>query len=433
MLEIPGESKVWVLKRHRILGKGSFGCATLYEEVHTPGSFVVVKDVNMQTMKKEDEMKALELEVAILRRSCGHPNIVQFLDYYHDGEFMVYIVMEYCASGDLAQLEEQLQHRASHQPESFVVSVLIQMLAGLYYLHVEQQTLHRDIKPQNIFLCSDGSLRIGDFGVSTVLDQFGGVAKATCGSPLYMAPELYEEKAYDGRADLWSLGVTMYELMVLERPFNASSVPALTRQITRGAFTPIPRDLPYSAPLVELVESLLQTSATARPTLRRVLRSHYVQSHLEYLPLRCLNSAHYAQLFGEEPLRTAIQRREKSRLAAGTANREAGGCDTPFTNCSGGRVGGKSDERCVASLLSCEEGDVNELEMWLEANGDVTDALIGSRVTKSHVDGKHPSGQPLGEVDGVSAAYRAATTDVSGPPDGLDDSYEDDFESEGSD
>ncbi|ESL08981.1 protein kinase [Trypanosoma rangeli SC58] len=371
-LEIPGESRRWVLKRHRILGKGSFGCATLYEEVDAPGRFVVVKDINMQTMKKNEEVKSFEMEVEILRRSRGHPNIVHFLDYYHDGAFMIYIVMEYCAGGDLGQLEEQMQYRASHQPERFVASILIQMLAGLYYLHVDQHTLHRDIKPQNVFLCSDGALRIGDFGVSTVLDQYGARAKAVCGSPFYMAPELCEERAYDSKADLWSLGVMMYELMALERPFNAVSVPALTRQITRGVFNPIPRDLPYSAPLVEMVESFLQTSPAARPTLRRVLRSAYVRSHLDCVPPSCLASTHYAQLFGEELLQEVVRSPEAAPTATCIAT-TAGSSNTACLQAVP-REQGKKDRGDYASGSHAHK-EVNELEMWLESNGAAADAL----------------------------------------------------------
>ncbi|KEG06651.1 protein kinase [Trypanosoma grayi] len=435
ILEFTGEARTWVLRRHRILGKGSFGCATLYEDMHAAGRFVVVKDVNLQTMKKEDEMKSLEMEVAILRRSRGHPNIVQFLDYYHDGDFMVYIVMEYCAAGDMGQLEEQLQYRTSHQPESFVASVLIQILAGLHFLHVEQHTLHRDIKPQNLFLCGDEALRIGDFGVSTILEQFGGVAKAVCGSPFYMAPEVCEEKAYDGKADLWSVGVTLYELMVLERPFTARSVPALTRQIIRGEFNPIPSSLPYSTQLVELVQSFLQTSVTSRPTLRRALRSAYVRSHLACVPLSCLESPHYTRLFGEELVRGAVAQRSSRSATVGAG----GAC--------GKELKSNNKDNKHEEPSSSARGDVSELEMWLKTSGeDAADALIGARRGSQQVAGRtspRPGvgvgattrDTPMGAICTTGQQQQQQQQQRLGDNDDEEvwnDAYEDDFESESS-
>ncbi|EAN92613.1 putative Mitogen-activated kinase kinase kinase [Trypanosoma cruzi] len=442
LLEILGESRNWVLKRHRVLGKGGFGCATLYEEVHTPGSFVVVKDINMQIMKKEEEMKAVEMEVAILRRSCGHPNIVQFLDYYHDGQFMMYIVMEYCEGGDLARLEEQMQFRVFHQPERFVASILIQMLVGLYYLHVDQHTLHRDIKPQNVFLCSDGTIRIGDFGVSTVLNQYGCRAKAVCGSPFYMAPELCEEKAYDGKADLWSLGVMMYELMVLERPFNAKSIPALTRQIIHGEFSPIPRELHYSAQLVEMVESFLQTSPTARPTLRRVLRSSYVHSHLDCVPIVCLLSDHYARLFGEELLQQILQKHKDSTNTTSQVTTVVSRNSASVQEVE--RCKNHSDHSDSASAQPLAHQEISELEQWLEANGDVTDAFIDAQLPRNRADGQELSNSPsdIGRAVKTGRVFSDDIMDDSisseqgkgqqAEDDVRDDFYEDDFESESS-
>ncbi|CCD14919.1 unnamed protein product [Trypanosoma congolense IL3000] len=377
-LEIRGDKKFWRLKRQRILGKGSFGCATLYEEVGdgvsegSEPSYVVVKDVNMQTMKKEEELKALEMEVSILRRSIGHPNIVQFLDYHHDGEFMAYIVMEFCTGGDLGQRIEQLRYRREKEDERFVASLMIQMLVGLNFLHVDQRTLHRDIKPQNIFIFSDGTVRIGDFGVSVVLDQLGGVAKMACGSPFYMAPELCEERAYDGKADVWSLGVTLYELMTLKRPFNSTSAPALVRLISSGEFDRITPDDGFSAPLIDLVHSFLQKSAVTRPTLRRALRSSYVQNNLYTVPLACLQSKYYKEIFGEELVQKAITTQTK---AVGVG--------------SGGNLGGKSNVASVggdgvisrdAPSSSTAPGKASfsaaEIDLWLQQGTDAAEELI---------------------------------------------------------
>ncbi|KAG8346746.1 Protein tyrosine kinase Protein kinase domain [Trypanosoma vivax] len=442
-LEIPGEKKVWHLRRHRILGKGSFGCATLYEDADNPDSFVVVKDVNTQIMKKDEEMKALEMEVKILRNSCGHPNIVQFLDHYHDGDFMVYIIMEFCPKGDLGQLIETHKFKKTYESESVVASFMIQALVALNFLHVDQRTLHRDIKPQNIFLHSDNCIRIGDFGVSTILGHVGDTAKVACGSPFYMAPELCEERAYDGKADIWSLGVTLYELMTHNRPFSSTTAAVLMRAIVSGEFQPIPEGGAYSKQLIELVHSFLQKPVITRPTLRRALRSTYVQNHLSCVPISCLRSKHYKDIFGEEVIQKAIKAQEASRenaawaLGSGKNSLNSGGMAK--TSSSGSFKGGSTE-------LTMDE--------WLNEGMDSMDSLIGQKLLKpahgnagnkqtgtlphkSSMSNKSPSsssnflsGVGLRSGTGPAAAPKSFELNKTGNDAG-DDDYEDDFESDG--
>lgn len=445
LLELRGENRIWKLKRQRILGKGSFGCATLYEQADETAQgggdrFVVVKDVDMQTMKKDEEMKALDMEVSILRRSMGHPNIVQFLDRYHDGKFMVYIIMEFCNGGDLGQRIEQLQYRHKKEEESFVASLMIQMLVGLNFLHVDQRTLHRDIKPQNIFIFEDGTVRIGDFGVSVVLDQLGGVAKMACGSPLYMAPELCEERAYDGKADIWSLGVTLYELMMLKRPFNSTSAPTLMRMISRGEYQLITPEDGYSSPLIDLVHSFLQKSAVTRPTLRRALRSSYVQNNLSTVPLSCLESKYYKQIFGEEIVQKAISAKKRS-MGASTSGSGGDGCSSGSTN-NNYNNNNNNNTNAKTSVAT------SELDSWLEQSKGVTDALAEQKMSPQRPKSalarrpllqpssvstrseKTPSIPPICE-NSERPQSRMSFHKPSGRVSGGDE-YEDDFESSGS-
>ncbi|CCW70414.1 unnamed protein product [Phytomonas sp. Hart1] len=201
----------WDLKRVKILGKGSYGCATLYTQeqpvsasssslqTSSPSlsglpvgtsSLVVVKDINFQTMcNREEEMESLGSEVRVLRGAKGHPNCLQFLDY-HEAQRMAYILTEYCGGRDLAFTLETLQQREgggssphttrraggpAHFTESFITSMLIQLSMGLTFLHSEQHVLHRDLKPQNLFLLEDGeTLRLGDFGTAVRMEGGGG-------------------------------------------------------------------------------------------------------------------------------------------------------------------------------------------------------------------------------------------------------------------
>ncbi|CBZ23090.1 putative protein kinase [Leishmania mexicana MHOM/GT/2001/U1103] len=337
VLHFTGDSgRSWgALHRVRILGKGNYGCATLYSMRDAasggvePTHAVVVKDINMQTMlNPAEEVPAVQSELKVLRTVLGHPNLVQYVDALFDTRPptypMSFIMMEYCAGGDLAAVmdgrrpDSTTANGAPPSPSSiplatttttaamaagpdiltepYVASVFIQVAVALQSLHTEYGILHRDVKPHNIFLLEDGiTVRLGDFGISTQLDRIGATAKEACGSPYYMAPELFEERAYGAAADVWSLGVAFYQLMARQLPFTAASAVELRSLVCRGRCTPL-HDLQneatsrYSRQFKELVSSLLTVDAAARPTLRRVLRHKYVRESLKYVPASVLTA-----------------------------------------------------------------------------------------------------------------------------------------------
>ncbi|KAG5512108.1 hypothetical protein JKF63_07573 [Porcisia hertigi] len=322
------------LHRVRILGKGNYGCATLYSTKDdvtssvSPSHAVVVKDINMQTMvNPAEEVPAVQNELKVLRTVLGHPNLVQYVDAFFDTRPPNYpvsfILMEYCAGGDLAAVidgrrpqstasggkspssptptvsltsTEAMTDGLDPLTEPHVASLLIQTAVALQSLHTEYGILHRDVKPHNIFLLEDGvTVRLGDFGIATQLSRVGDKAKEACGSPFYMAPELFEERAYGAAADVWSLGVVFYQLIARQLPFVASSAVELRSLVCRGRCTPLHElhnkfTARYSHQLKSLVSSLLTVDEAARPTLRRILRHKYVREYLKYVPVSVLTA-----------------------------------------------------------------------------------------------------------------------------------------------
>ena len=124
-------------------------------------------------------------------------------------------------------------------------------------------------QPQNIFLTRKNFVRLGDFGISKVLSGTMSVASTCVGTPLYLAPELCEGKAYDNKCDIWSLGAILYELCALTPPFTARVMPALVMRICSEPPPPLPAA--YSAPLRELaVEALLCKDPAQRPRVHEV-------------------------------------------------------------------------------------------------------------------------------------------------------------------
>ena len=129
-----------------------------------------------------------------------------------DGELI--IIMEYCEEGDLDFHIKQQKKLKKPFPEKVICNWFIQMAMAINYIH-KKKILHRDIKCQNIFLTSNGTLKLGDFGISKVLQNTLERAATVVGTPYYMSPEMYENRPYTHKSDIWALGCILYELCTL--------------------------------------------------------------------------------------------------------------------------------------------------------------------------------------------------------------------------
>ena len=105
-------------------------------------------------------------------------------------------------------------------PEKQIWRFFIEMCLGIQYLHANR-ILHRDIKTINMFLAKNDTIKIGDLGVARELNQSANMAHTVVGTPYYLSPELCEEKPYNNKSDIWSLGCVLYELCTLRHPFEA--------------------------------------------------------------------------------------------------------------------------------------------------------------------------------------------------------------------
>ena len=138
------------------------------------------------------------------------------------------------------------------------------MSLGIQYLHANR-ILHRDIKTINMFLGRDDKIKIGDLGVARELNQTAHMAHTVVGTQYYLSPELCEEKPYNNKSDIWSLGCVLYELCTLRHHFEAQNQGALALKILRGHYNPIPAT--YSRSLKEMVEKLLTKDYRRRPDI----------------------------------------------------------------------------------------------------------------------------------------------------------------------
>jgi len=192
-----------------LIGEGSFGA--VYRAIHkSTGADVAVKVIANTSSSKSEEEK-IKGEIEILNR-CDSPYIVGYFECYLKPPTLtdMWIIMEYCEGGSMTDLLEA--NAGFSLPEDCIRAVCASIVLGLEYLHGTANVCHRDIKCGNVLITSDGHVKLADFGVSAELRNTLHKRKTVVGSPYWMAPEVIRESHYDGRADVWSLGITAIEM-----------------------------------------------------------------------------------------------------------------------------------------------------------------------------------------------------------------------------
>jgi len=192
--------------------------------------------------------------------------------------------MGYCEGGDLCSRLKTFQGQLL--PEVQVVEWFVQIALALQYLH-ERNILHRDLKTQNIFLSKNDIIKVGDLGIARVLDGSCDLAHTVIGTPYYMSPELFANKPYNHKSDIWALGCCVFEMATLRQPFTARNINALMYKILQGKVPPLPPQ--FSKELSDLVHVMLASSSKDRPSVHLILRMDFVRKHIKMFLDRAAN------------------------------------------------------------------------------------------------------------------------------------------------
>lgn len=270
------------LKKYRklkYLGKGSYGAALLVELRADPSQKFVIKEIVIGHLKPA-EQQAAKNEAEVLHQ-MNHSNITTYVESFVENS-KLYIVMEFADGGDLSSAVQK--RKAEHNPwtEEEVMRIFVQICLALRHVH-NANILHRDLKSQNIFLTQKGMVKLGDFGIAKVLDASDDQARTQIGTPYYLSPEICESKPYGRKSDVWSLGVILYELLALEMPFQATSLPALVHRIVTTDPSYAKLEGNYSSDIVSLCRQLLAKNPDDRPSLSQVVRSDFIKGHISRL------------------------------------------------------------------------------------------------------------------------------------------------------
>ncbi|XP_032860491.2 serine/threonine-protein kinase Nek4 isoform X5 [Tyto alba] len=256
----------------RAVGKGSYGEVSLVRHQQDSKQYVI-KKLNLKNASNR-ERKAAEQEAQLLSQ-LKHPNIVTYRESWQGEDGLLYIVMGFCEGGDLYhKLKEQ---KGRLLPENQVVEWFVQIAMALQYLH-EKHILHRDLKTQNVFLTRTNIIKVGDLGIARVLENQYDMASTLIGTPYYMSPELFSNKPYNYKSDVWALGCCVYEMATLKHAFNAKDMNSLVYRIIEGKLPPMPKD--YSPQLVEIIRTMLSKKPEERPSVKSILRQPYIKHQI---------------------------------------------------------------------------------------------------------------------------------------------------------
>ncbi|XP_051767713.1 serine/threonine-protein kinase Nek4 isoform X2 [Ctenopharyngodon idella] len=256
----------------RVVGKGSYGEVNLVRHKSDRKQYVI-KKLNLRTSSRR-ERRAAEQEAQLLSQ-LKHPNIVTYRESWEGEDCQLYIVMGFCEGGDL--YHRLKQQKGELLPERQVVEWFVQIAMALQYLH-EKHILHRDLKTQNIFLTKTNIIKVGDLGIARVLENQNDMASTLIGTPYYMSPELFSNKPYNYKSDIWALGCCVYEMATLKHAFNAKDMNSLVYRIVEGKLPQMPSR--YDPQLGELIKRMLCKKPEDRPDVKHILRQPYIKHQI---------------------------------------------------------------------------------------------------------------------------------------------------------
>ncbi|AYU80773.1 serine/threonine-protein kinase Nek [Leishmania donovani] len=250
---------------------GSGATSDVYRVVNkTNNRTYVLKKMSLANMSDEEQLRAKQ-EIIVMD-NVDHPNIVKFRESFMDpADNSVDIIMEYCEFGTLEDLIERQRYEGRPFPTDVLLEWMAELLCGLSHIH-SNRILHRDLKTSNIFVTSKNHLKLGDFGVCTILSNPNAKAESMIGTPLYFAPEVCNSDPHDERSDVWSLGVVFYEMCTLRRPFEAGNLFTLIQLILESDIEPFGNGVDGS--LEGLVRQMLDRDPSRRPTAQELIDVH---------------------------------------------------------------------------------------------------------------------------------------------------------------
>ncbi|XP_020101159.1 CBL-interacting protein kinase 32 isoform X1 [Ananas comosus] len=251
----------------RTIGEGTFAKVKFARNTET-GEPVAIKILDKEKVLKHKMVEQIKREIATMKL-IKHPNVVRIYEVM-GSKTKIFIVLEFVTGGEL--FDKIVNHGRMREDEAR--RYFQQLINAVDYCH-SRGVFHRDLKPENLLLDAYGNLKVSDFGLSALSQQVrdDGLLHTTCGTPNYVAPEVLEDRGYDGAtADLWSCGVILFVLLAGYLPFEDSNLMTLYKKISHAEFTS-PSWISFGAR--KLLTRILDPNPVTRITVPEILEDEW--------------------------------------------------------------------------------------------------------------------------------------------------------------
>ncbi|KAL3698455.1 hypothetical protein R1sor_012531 [Riccia sorocarpa] len=260
----------------RTIGEGTFAKVKFAQNTET-GESVAMKVLDKKAILQHKMVDQIKREISVMKL-VRHPNVVRLHEVLASKN-KIYIILEFVTGGELF---DKIVHQGKLS-ENESRRYFQQLIDAVDYCH-SKGVYHRDLKPENLLLDAQGNLKISDFGLSALPQQLrdDGLLHTTCGTPNYVAPEVLNDKGYDGAvADVWSCGVILYVLMAGFLPFDEVDLQTLYRKIHVADFQCPPW---FSPSARSLITRILDPNPVTRIKIPAIRRDEWFKKN--YVPVR---------------------------------------------------------------------------------------------------------------------------------------------------
>ncbi|GFY88817.1 CBL-interacting protein kinase 23 [Actinidia rufa] len=262
-----GRTRVGRYELGRTLGEGTFAKVKFARNVESEEN-VAIKILDKEKILKHKMISQIKREISTMKL-IRHPNVIRMFEVMAS-KTKIYIVLEFVTGGELFDKIASKGRLKEDEARKYFQ----QLINAVDYCH-SRGVFHRDLKPENLLLDANGVLKVSDFGLSALPQQVreDGLLHTTCGTPNYVAPEVINNKGYDGaKADLWSCGVILFVLMAGYLPFEESNLMALYKKIFKADFT-----CPswFSSSAKKLIKRILDPNPMTRITIAELIENEW--------------------------------------------------------------------------------------------------------------------------------------------------------------
>ena len=266
------EAKITDFEILKELGSGSFGNVYLVRHKETKAEYAI-KAIDKRNKTNQEEKPYFRREVEVMYK-IHHPNVVKLFGHFEDNNYC-YFIMEYISKGNVYNLLPT--DKKKRLSTKICASIIKDVISAVYFLHnMKPPIIHRDIKPENVLLSEGLVAKLTDFGWSNYIQE-GEKRTTVCGTPIYLAPEILEEKAHNEAVDIWCIGVLLFELVTAQVPFQGNDIDTLKENILKLKIT-WPKDINTDAK--NLIMKILKLDPKQRLPLEDMLKHPFITKYV---------------------------------------------------------------------------------------------------------------------------------------------------------